>query len=322
MYFGRDAFIEISDRAAAKELFRRSVTRLEIETHSYCNRRCGYCPNVVGDRLGDNKRMEPAMFARVVADLAEIEWSGSFVLNSYNEPLADRDILDRIAQARAALPKARIMIYTNGDYLTPAYVAELAAAGLDYMHVSIHMNAADVYSDIYALDRIAEVGTRIRIAPKFKTVERGNFVIARCPHPKLEIELRAINFWKHGKDRGGLIKQITTDRPRTLPCYFPFEYMHIGFEGTIVPCCHIRSDNEEHRPYRVGNLRDFPSLYQAYAGAKLAGWRRHLISSKEKDAPCRTCTVHFVTSDPKELAKVEAAYRAHVVPLEMGSAPD
>jgi len=318
MHFGPEAFVGIENRETARAFFARSVNRIEIETHSYCNRRCGYCPNVVGDRLGDNKRMDPALFSGVVRDLAEIEWAGSFVLTSYNEPLADRIILDRIAEARAALPKARMMIYTNGDYLTPAYVQELTEAGLDYMHISIHMNAADVYSDIYALNRIAEVTTRMGIPAKFTTVKNNEFIIAKAPHRKMEIELRAINYWKHGKDRGGLIKKMETPpEPRTLPCYFPFEYMHIGFEGTIVPCCHIRSDNEEHRPHRTGNLRDFPSLYQAYASTKLAGWRRHLISNKPKQGPCATCTVHFISTDPAVLERVQGAYLRYVQPMEI-----
>jgi hypothetical protein len=320
MFFGREAYVAITDREAAKEVFRKSVHRIEIETHSYCNRRCGYCPNVVGDRLGENKRMDPAVFSGVVRDLQEIDWAGNFVLTSYNEPLADRIILDRIGEARAALPRAKMMIYTNGDYLTPDYVQELAEAGLDYMHISIHMNAADVYSDIYALDRISEVTTRMRIPAKYKTIQRNEFIIARAPHKRIEIEVRAINYWKHGKDRGGLIKGMKPEPARTLPCYFPFEYMHIGFEGTIVPCCHIRSDNEEHRPYRTGNLRDYPSLYQAYTSGKLAGWRRHLISTKEKEGPCKTCTVHFITNEPAKLAQMERAYQQYVVPLQLAEA--
>ena len=122
MHLGRAAFIPITDRESAKRLFAASVGRIEIETHSYCNRRCSYCPNVVGDRLGDNVRMEEPVWRLVLDNLAEIGFSKNFVMNSYNEALADRSILDRIKEAREALPAARLMIYTNGDYLDPAYI--------------------------------------------------------------------------------------------------------------------------------------------------------------------------------------------------------
>ena len=62
------------------------------------------------------------------------------------------------------VPKARTLIYTNGDYLTRAYVQDLADAGLQYMHVSIHMAPDDKYSDVYALDRISEVTTRMGVS--------------------------------------------------------------------------------------------------------------------------------------------------------------
>jgi hypothetical protein len=312
MYLGRESFVPQLDRASAKELFRRNVRRIEIETHSYCNRRCAYCPNVVGDRLGDNKRMADDIWWLVLENLKEVDFDANFILNSYNEPLADRIILDRIRETRAMLPKARTMIYTNGDYLTPAYVEELAKAGLQYMHVSIHMGTDDKYSDIYALDRISEVTTRMGIPAKYTSLKSREFVFARAPHKSIDIEIRAINYWKHGTDRGGLLSGFGEHAARTAPCHFVFSHFHIGFEGMVVPCCHIRSDTEAHRPYRYGNVRDYGSIFQVYAGRIATEWRRHLISFEEKEGPCRTCTAGFMTQDPKALSVVRNAWERYV----------
>ena len=98
MQLGRAAFNPITDREEAKRYFASTVGRVEVETHSYCNRRCSYCPNVVGDRLGDNVRMEEPVWRMVLDNLAEIGFRHNFVMNSYNEPLADRAILDRIRE--------------------------------------------------------------------------------------------------------------------------------------------------------------------------------------------------------------------------------
>jgi MoaA/NifB/PqqE/SkfB family radical SAM enzyme len=306
MFLGRESFFPQPDRQSAKELFKKNVRRIEIETHSYCNRRCGYCPNVVGDRLGENKRMSEDVWFLVLRNLQEIDYDGNFVLNSYNEPLADRIILDRIREVRSMVPKARTLIYTNGDYLTPAYVQNLADAGLQYMHVSIHMGPDDKYSDVYALDRISEVTTRMGIPAKFQNLKSGEYILTRAPHKSIEIEVRAINYWKHGTDRGGLLEGFDAKQARTAPCYFPFSHFHIGFEGTVVPCCHIRSDNEQHRPYRYGNVLDYGSIYQIYASRVATEWRRHLISFEEKGGPCRTCPVPF-PQDPNILAQVRSA---------------
>ena len=268
MQFGQTAFNPITDREVAKRYFASTVGRVEVETHSYCNRRCSYCPNVVGDRLGENVRMEETVWRMVLDNLAEIGFSKNFVMNSYNEPLADRAILDRIREARAAMPNARLMIYTNGDYLDPEYIEALAEAGLNYMHISIHMRKDDKYSDIYAINRMLEISVRAGIAARIRTVRSNEYIIAAMPHPHLEIETRAINFMRNGTDRGGLLPDMTPAAKRTAPCFFPFAHFHIGFSGNIVPCCHIRSDRPEHEEYLIGNLSEYGSIFPGLCWSK------------------------------------------------------
>ncbi len=312
MYIGKEAFVPATDRQTAKALFARSVERVEVETHSYCNRRCDYCPNAVGDRRVENKRIPDDIWYLLLSDLREIEYAGGFILTSYNEPLADRMILQRIREVREYLPRAGTGIYTNGDYLTPDYLAELATAGLGYMHISIHTRPGDKYNDIYALNHIAKLVRRIKTPVHFQSLEPNEFIVARVPHKTMEIEIRAVNYWQHGTDRGGLLQSFPAHPARTLPCHYPFAHFHMGFEGTIVPCCHIRSDAEAHKPYRYGNVRDFGSVFEAYASRIAAQWRRHLISFEAKQGPCRTCTAGFMSQDPEALNKFEGAWERHV----------
>lgn len=316
MYIGREMYAPLTDPARQRALFVQTVNRIEVETHSYCNRRCDYCPNVVGDRLGPNVRMKPSIWQKLMRDLSEVGYAGSFVLNSYNEPLYDRDILDRIADARAAMPKARIMIYTNGDYLTPGYVDDLAAAGLDYMHVSIHLKQGDTYSDLYVLNRIAEIAHRTGLQARFRQIKPNDHIIARFDTPKLEMETRAINFAKHGNDRGGLIPALSPENPRTDPCNFVFQHFHMGYTGNVVPCCHIRSDRPEHAKHVVGNLDRAETIFDIFFGAKAAAWRRGLIHDRAKTGPCATCSAPVVLSQKDWRAQLQSAYLRHVAPLE------
>jgi radical SAM protein with 4Fe4S-binding SPASM domain len=284
----------IHDPSIARDVFKASVARIEIETHSYCNRRCGYCPNVTGDRLKPNERMREDRFAKIVKDLGDIAYDGILVLNSYNEPLYDRMILDRIRKLANAAPKASIEVYTNGDYLTPTYIEELASAGLRKIHISIHMNAADIYSDEYAHKRIEEVASRTGITPRYRLSRPLEFMIADLLHPTLAIEARAVNYWKHGQNRGELIKSIKSEFVRTTPCHFPFYHFIIGYNGNIVPCCHFRADREEHSDYVIGNIDDFSSLFLAYTCAAAVRWRQSLVGFGEKEAPCKSCDVAFL----------------------------
>jgi hypothetical protein len=315
MYIGPEMYSEITDRAVAREVFAQTVERVEVETHSYCNRRCSYCPNVVGDRLGENLHMPRDLWERLLGDLAEIDYAQSFVLNYYNEPLADRAILDRIREARARLPKARIMLYTNGDYLEPGYVDELAEAGLDYMHVSIHLKRDDRYTDKYVLNRLIEISVRMGIPAKINRIQSGEFMMAVAPHSKMEIEVRGINFYQHGTDRGGLIDDITTAAKRADSCFFPFAHFVMAYNGLIAPCCHIRSDRPEHGDYIYGNLRDYGSIFQAFTSSTAAAWRREVGGDQVKRSPCDTCAAGLLPA-PADRVKLAAATRRHTEAFE------
>lgn len=217
MHVGADVFTAWPDRASAKVVFSRSVSRIEVETHSYCNRRCNYCPNVAGDRLGENKRMRAEHWEMILGDLAEISFAGNLVFTSYNEPLADRAILDRIREARRALPRARLLVYSNGDYLDGAYLDELGEAGLHYLHISVHTRYNGRYSEVDALDLIAKLIRRVSRPIRYKRLVANEFILAQIPHPVMEIEVRAINFQRHGIDRAGLVQLERKPQPGPPP---------------------------------------------------------------------------------------------------------
>jgi MoaA/NifB/PqqE/SkfB family radical SAM enzyme len=321
VYFGPEMFVPLTDPARQRVLFRATVNRIEVETHSYCNRRCDYCPNVVGDRLGPNVRMKPAIWDKLLSGLAEVGFDQAFVLNSYNEPLFDRDILTRIAEARAAMPKAQLMIYTNGDYLSPDYVDELAEAGLSYLHISIHLKRGESFTDLYVLNRIAEVAHRMNRQARFRQVRAGRTIIADFDHPGMKIETRAINFAVHGNDRGGLLPDLSPPKPRTDPCTFVFSHFHIGYTGNVVPCCHIRSDRPEHAAHVVGNLDRAETIFDIFFGAKAAAWRRGLVHDRVKEGPCATCTAPVMITAPANWReKLRSVYQRHVVPVEQAMA--
>jgi hypothetical protein len=320
MYFGPEMYLPLTDPKRQRELFKVTVNRIEVETHSYCNRRCDYCPNVIGDRIGPNVRMKPGVWQKLLTGLAEVDYASAFVLNSYNEPLYDRDILARIAEARAALPKAQLMIYTNGDYLTPGFVDELAEAGLSYLHVSIHLKRGETFSDLYVLNRIAEVAHRMGRQARFRSIRGNDSIIADFDHPGMKIETRAINFAKHGNDRGGLLPDLSPDKPRTDPCTFVFSHFHMGFSGNVVPCCHIRSDRPEHARHVVGNLDQAETIFDIFFGAKAAAWRRALLHDRAKAGPCATCTAPVMITSPANWREVlNSLHQRYVVPIEQAA---
>ena len=75
-----------------KEFFKENLKLIEIETFSYCNRKCWFCPNSFVDRLSDNKIMPEEVYLDLLNQLKEIDFSGDLTYSRYNEPTAKRDL--------------------------------------------------------------------------------------------------------------------------------------------------------------------------------------------------------------------------------------
>src|SRR5688572_22288689 len=80
----------------ARALFAESVDLVEIETFTFCNRKCWFCPNAAmpfrQDKPG-TQYMDEALYLRILGDLNSIQYKGQIQFGRYNEPLADRIIL-------------------------------------------------------------------------------------------------------------------------------------------------------------------------------------------------------------------------------------
>lgn len=110
--------------------------RVEIETTSICNRKCNYCPNSTIGR--PDGYMDENLFYKVVDELSTLGFSGRISPHFYGEPLMDKRLVRFVKYMREKLPKASIVLFTNGDLLTYDLFKELSDAGLDKFNISQH----------------------------------------------------------------------------------------------------------------------------------------------------------------------------------------
>lgn len=274
----------------ARDLFRTSVRYVEIETFSYCNRKCWFCPNARipqrQDKAG-NQYMDESLYLRVLNQLALIDYRGQIQFGRYNEPLADRVILTRLMQARYLLPGAYLYSHTNGDFLTRNYLDELHSAGLNELKIQTYLGNNDRWDESEIRERqdsqLRRLGLTVTKTLSYAPACR---MFHETDYPGMLVTLDARNFELIGTDRGGLV-QIQQDLPRTAPCMIPFSNLYIDWTGDVMPCCNLRSDVPEHAPYSVCRLQDGHSIFQAFAA--LHGWRTSLMRFGEKSGPCATC---------------------------------
>lgn len=277
----------------AVRLFRDSVTMVEIEVFSYCNRRCWFCPNSFIDRLSSTEYMPETMYLSILDHLARVDYGGMISYSRYNEPLADRIILRRIEQARARLPKVLLHTNTNGDYLTRDYLDALIAAGLQSLNVQIYLGNHDRYDHDRMRERLDRVVDKLGFAATVTIDEPGRWLEATAAVPGLSaFRIYARNFETTGCSRGDSVP-IQIASPRTSPCLSPFRYLYIDYNGRMMPCCNLRSDVPAHAELAIADLSETPDLISVYAGAALAAWRRSLVGFQPKRGVCEGCS--FVT---------------------------
>jgi hypothetical protein len=134
--------------------------RVEVETDSRCNRACSFCPVSVAPRPAH--RMSEALFIDILDQLAEVGFRGRFSPHFYGEPLADPRLPALMAEVRARLPRAKVVIYTNGDLLGPERARALLDAGVALFIVTFEHGPSAAWR---------------RAAPTLRPAERRRFLV-------------------------------------------------------------------------------------------------------------------------------------------------
>jgi len=195
-----------------------------IETTTYCNRRCPFCPNSKYDRgLKKNEiRMPFEMYKKIIDELTEYHFRGRIGPHFYGEPLTDERLPDFIKYTKEKLPRCRININTNGDFLTIDKFNQLLSLGVNQILVSQ-----------YDKEQTRNMKNLLEYL-KNKLTKKKKLI---CKVFKEDSYL---------SNRGGEIKVNKTMVPR---CHSPVNPMVIDALGNVVLCC-----NDYHSSVILGNV--------------------------------------------------------------------
>ncbi|MGH8556777.1 MAG: radical SAM protein, partial [Methylococcales bacterium] len=182
-------FLRVNSMDEAMALFKQSISQVEIEVFTYCNRACWFCPNSHIDRRSTNRYMDEGLYLRILRELAEIEYAQTITYSRYNEPLSDRIILKRLRQARAELPNVYLSTYTNGDYLTREYLDELRDAGLNNIYIMTYLGDKQRFSDIKILTRMMRKIAQLGLACEFTEAREGIAYTAKLRYKGMTVSI-------------------------------------------------------------------------------------------------------------------------------------
>lgn len=268
-----------------KELFKEFVMIVEMENHNYCNRTCWFCPNSYIDRISKKILMPDKVFNKIIDELKEINYENVVLWSYYHEALAHESIYERIAKTRAALPKAFLKIYTNGDYLNKESLKKIENVGLNRIRVSLYLPDGKEQDQEAIKDHLNKFQERTGL--KAYPIELGVYKLG--PTSVNSTLFIADYYNNYISSRAGSVKNI--DKPiRTSTCLKPLVHMIADYTGNTMLCCETRADVPEHKSAIIGNLNnDHFGLFESFR--QMAPVRKDLIRTGKKKGVCAKCDV-------------------------------
>jgi 2-deoxy-scyllo-inosamine dehydrogenase (SAM-dependent) len=258
-------FMRARDRAAGlfPFLLRTGAIRaVAIETTTECTRKCSYCPPHHSLAIPP-LRMEPGLYAKILASLAAHNYAGGIFFNLYGESLRDDRLEAWVRDARSRLPAAELTVFTNGDLLTYDRYLSLKEAGMDMLVVSLHSEGG----------RGPLLGTLERLRrdkPELYTVRVMDYY--RLYHTEGN-RLSLLN------NKGGL----TDVKRRPFRRCYEAENTAIDCLGNVLLCC-----NDCTASYVFGNVAE-RDLYDIWNAPAFAFIRNSLLRGQWPFEICRKC---------------------------------
>lgn len=271
-----------------QRVFKAHVRRVEIETHAKCNRVCSFCPNAIIDRRLNQTLTPTAILDRIFEQLGSIDYTGQIVVARYSEPLTNLPYLyDCLSRARSAVPHAELGITTNTDYLKRSVLDELHKVGLNTLYMSIYLRDHEQWTIELARSYTERLAKKLGVQV-LTHVETAKNILATYEYKGMSLRSTCHNWASWGNDRGGSLEQYKTG-DRLGPCRDPFETFVVDYNGSVMPCCAVRSDLPIHQDSVAGDLSaPGANIFDIYTG-QLSHWRRGLVGFGKKEFPCVTC---------------------------------
>jgi MoaA/NifB/PqqE/SkfB family radical SAM enzyme len=230
---------ETIDTAGATPLF----TRIQIQTASWCNRSCAFCPS--GKFPVPKTFMALEVYHRLIDQLHDLQFAGRISPYLMNESLLDKRLPELIAYTRERCPESWIAINTNGDALSEPLIERLYDAGLNCMDVNAYDDTAQYEAFVALAQRVVTrrhdiTCTTGYLDPTFNQLDlsRSTKILHCRDMSGWEQRFRTKLATPHLTNRSGNVpdsRRLTA--PLALGCERPFQQMYINYRGEAVLCC-------------------------------------------------------------------------------------
>lgn len=109
--------------------------QVHLEVNTDCNRACSYCSVSVFPKT--QQLMDMELYQKVIDELVEINYRGRISPNLLSEPMLHPGLSELMGYARK-VKNARLVLYTNGDFLDRGKFNILKKTGVDELIITQH----------------------------------------------------------------------------------------------------------------------------------------------------------------------------------------
>ena len=273
---------------------------IHIEFAEGCNLRCGFCGlNAIRGKENDYKLMTRETAESVSKQMASLGWNSRVEIAMHGEPTMNPDFLELIAIFRQHLPKAYILLESNGGGIMGATstetVQEMFGAGLSTL-------ALDEYQTIKLVPKILE---KIKQEQGCGFLETGDklfddsvtfYDYPSCgsvgnPHKrntkKRLIWIRPIDVSTSGT-HSKLSNHAGSGAPKNYKaegrrCAKPFREFNVRWNGEVATCC-----NDWRGVFPLGSIHE-QGLDEIWHSEEMYAIRRNLYHGQRDFGACDGC---------------------------------
>lgn len=262
---------------------------IQIEPVQGCNLGCDFCGihSIGYQRKAKGLDMMSLETASNVAEqIAELGWNPRLEFAMHGEPTLHEDLPGLIAAFRDQLPKASIMVTSNGGGLVGdpvVRVTDLFLAGLNTLAL-----------DDYGTNRIVE-RTMEKLGPNRFPVLRHPQDKGSSPHQRFTgtrivviqdlIDATTGTHYDVHNSAGFAYAKEPDDPAARQRCAKPFRELSVRWDGNVALCC-----NDWPGVYPIGNVVS-DGLYEVWHHVAMYEARKALLKgSRELLEPCNGCT--------------------------------
>lgn len=284
---------------------------VQFETHTACNGACIFCPYPITIESQPKGLMKRELFEKIVREMARHSVRRiSPYLN--NEPFLDSDMVAKLLYIRERIPRAKIVLTTNGSRLDDRTIDGLLEAdALDALYISFQgvekkgyeatMRGGLIFEETMAnVENLIEKWKAAGGRKRFK-------IVVTMVATNLINTGKAVAFWESRgveskwtplENRGGNIDGASAFAPESGPlkryanCTRLFKQAYVLFNGDMVLCC-----TDYTREVILGNVAE-SSIEEVWNGPQARAIRRLYAEGRMDEIPlCRECMISGTTGD-------------------------